>query len=243
MSLETPVHNLVQQLKRAGLRPTEQLVERIQAYDSAARDALLRLATDKTSLREPAPVCWGPVHALRLLGEMPDPTIITPLLDTVPVEVYTRGDAAEYWASEVLEIIATCGAAAIPVIWSYADDTSHTERSRGAAVQALVLVVVHATEARESVVVETRTRLATCDDPLMGAFLVNTLAQLGVAEAYQEVMVAYREGRVDTEVMPAATARQLLLSGKADMSLHHTFWERYTIDGPFAEERGQHGHG
>lgn len=236
MALETSIHDLVQQLRRAGPRPSERLIERILAYGPSARGGLLTLATEKQTLHEPEPVCWGPVHALRLLMEMPDVTMIPPLLATIPVEVQAEGDAGEYWASEVLDVIASCGPESIPLLWAYGDDTNYTERARGAAVHALVFVVYGAPEAREIVTTEARTRLTTCTDPLMGAFLVNVLAQLGVAAAYAEVMAGYHAGRVNAEIIPAATARQLLLAAKPAVPPRYTFWERYEFYGPFAED-------
>jgi hypothetical protein len=238
MAEATPANELVQQLRRAGMRPSERLVGRILACGAAAREPLLQLATDTQTLYAAEPACWGPIHALRLLGELPDIAIIPPLLSTLPIEVRHEDDQApEIWAGEVLDILASCGAEAVPLLWEWADDTAHSERSRASAAHTLSYIAARFDETYSPIVTEARTRLEHArqqQDRQATTFLVHLLAGLGVQDAYQAVMAAYREGQVDTKMLPASTARQLLLSqGTRDALVWLSLWERYDEYGPF----------
>jgi hypothetical protein len=238
MSEATSAHELVQQLRRAGMRPSERLVGRILAHGAAAREPLLQLATDTQTLYAPEPACWGPIHGLRLLGELPDIAIIPPLLNALPIEIHNDQDQApEIWASEVLDILTTCDAEAIPVLWDWADDETHSGRSRASAVHTLNYIAYHIEETYGPIVEEARARLEHArqqQDRQVTTFLVYLLASLGVQSAYQEVMAAYREGQVDTTVLSASAARQLLLTQTAlDALPRLSFWDRYNEYGPF----------
>lgn len=236
MPAEKTVQELVGQLKQAGLRPSERLVERILSHGVDAREPLIALATETALLYEAEPLCWGPIHALRLLGEVPDAAMIEPLLRMTPVTIRDEDDQApELWADDVLEIIARCGAVAIPHLWAWAADETHSYRSRGAALHAMAHVVYSAPEARDDVVQEARARLSQTEDMDMTTFLVYLLASLGIADAYQDVMAAYKAQRVDTQMIRASAARQLLL-GKVNEEdfAQHTFWQLYDEYGPVA---------
>jgi hypothetical protein len=235
MLLERRIGDLVRQLRRAGLRPSEHLVQSILEYGDTARESLLELATDTLALQEDEPICWGPVHALRLLGEIPDESIIRPLLSRLPLHIAGQDDyPSQTWASEVLQIVGRCGAVAAPTLWSFADDTMQLLASRGAALHGLVYVATIAPGLREDIITEARNRLAQETNPEMAAYLVLLLGELGVSAAYAEVMAAYREGRIDREIVPPADARQLLLgAGNPNLGcVEHPFWERYDLHGP-----------
>ncbi|MCG8349141.1 MAG: hypothetical protein MI924_15330 [Chloroflexales bacterium] len=235
MLLDRRIDDLVRQLRRAGLRPSERLVQSILEYGDAAREALLELATDTLALQEDEPIGWGPLHALRLLGEIPDQSIIIPLLSRLPLQVAGQDDYPSHtWANEAPQIVGRCGAAAAPILWSFADDAMQLLASRGAALHGLTYVATTAPELREDIITEARNRLAQETNPEMAAYLVLLLGELGVSAAYAEIMAAYREGRIDREIIPPADARQLLL-GEGNPHLGcvgRSFWERYDLHGP-----------
>lgn len=235
MPVDTPASNLVRQLSRVGLRPDERLVRRIVDMGDEGRAALLELATDTSALHEELPVALGPLHALRLLGELPDPAIVAPLLDVLPVTIVNDQDVpARLFATEVLQIIGRVGAPVVPVLWAYADDAEKRASSRAAAVSAFSFVATYAPETRDEIVAECRRRFAAeGDGPLVGG-LVTALAELGDAASYKAVMAAFREGRVGQDDMPAALARQFILGGgRRDLScVSHTLFERYDHHGP-----------
>jgi hypothetical protein len=187
-------------------------------------------------LYAPEPSCWGPLHALRLLGELPHTSMLAPLLNVLPVEIHDEHDQApELWAAEVLDIASACGPEAIPLLWEWAHDDTHGSHSRGAALHVLVYIAYRWPDQRATIVNEARARLAQAPDQTETTFLAFLLASLAVADAYREVLAAYQAKRIDTGILPAAQARQMLLGGidTNDYMRRLEFWERYDIDGPF----------
>jgi hypothetical protein len=236
MSTDTTIAELVRQLQHAGMRPPRHVVQRILTHGDGARAPLIELATSTHKLYEAEPICWGPLHALRLLGEIPDVSMLPPLLSALPVEIRDEHDqATELWAAEVLDVASECGPDAIPLLWEWVSDTSHSQHSRGAALHTLVYIAYRWIAYFDTIVEEARTRLRQQPDMTETTFLAFLLANLTVADAYDEVMAAYREKRVDTAVLSASQARQMILSGiePADYTSRFEFWERYDIDGPF----------
>ncbi len=239
MPLDIPVADLVRQLSRVGLRPDDRLVEHILAYGPSARPELLRLAMCTEALHSEYPADLGPLHALRLLGELPDAEMIVPLLGGLPVAVYGEEDVpAQLYATELLQIIGRVGEPAVPMLWAYSDDAANDAMSRAAAINALAYVATYAPAVREAVVAEGRRRLALADLTMpIATGVVTMLAELGDAASYQAVMAAYRAGRVDTAHAPAAAARQFLLGkGREDLAcVNHPLAERYDHHGPQQE--------
>jgi hypothetical protein len=235
MPIDTPVGDLVRQLSRVGLRPDERLVGRILEYGPEARAALLALASDTEALHGELPAALGPLHALRLLGELPDESMIAPLLALLPIKIYGDQDVpARLFATEVLQIVGRAGAPAVPVLWAYADDTANSPSARAAAVGALAFVTAYSPETRDEVLAEARRRLEQGGEREMLTGVVTLLAELGDAQSYKAVMAAYRDGRVNKEQAPAATARQFLIGGgRRDLTcVNHPLFERYDHHGP-----------
>jgi hypothetical protein len=237
MPVETPVSSLVRQLSQAGIRPDERLARHILDGGDAARAALITLATNIPALHEEVPACLGPLHALRLLGELPDLSIIEPLLACLPIPVidHETDIAASMYASEVLQIIGRVGAPAVAALWALADDESKPDQVRGAAINALVYVATYAPDVRDEVLAEARGRLVREDlSSVVISGTVTLLAELGDAPSYKDVMAAYRAGRADQRRMPAAVARQQILGGgiQSRTCVNHSLWERYDAHGP-----------
>jgi hypothetical protein len=235
MPIDTPVGDLVHQLSRVGLRPDERLAKRIVEHGDEARAALLALATDIKALHGELPAVLGPLHALRLLGELPDGSMITPLLAGLPIQIHGDQDVpSRLYATEILQIIGRVGAPAVPLLWAYGDDETNSVAARSAAINALAYVATFAPETRDAIIAEARRRLGSAEgqDALTG--VVTLLAELGDAESYKAVMAAYRDGKVSKEHAPAATVRQFMLGGgRRDLTcVNHPLFERYDHHGP-----------
>lgn len=231
---------MVRQLRRCGIEPPERLVQPILRSGEAARAPLLELATGTEQLHEDPPDCYGPIHALRLLGEIPSVEMIEPLLSQLPLPIYTPDDdLPQLWATEAPQIIARIGARALEPLWQLADDPERTATMRGAALEALAYLTAFAPETRKPVVAGLRERLGTTDDQQIRSYLVVALANIGVADVYREVMEHFRAGRVDHSIITPAVARQLLLTkGHQRLScVNHSLAERYREHGPRAEEQ------
>ncbi|NJM08447.1 hypothetical protein HC891_23110, partial [Candidatus Gracilibacteria bacterium] len=237
MPIDTSLDELVNQLTRVKLRPPERLVKHILDHGDAAREPLLALATDFNLFDEHLIAQrLGPLHALRLLGELAGPANVAPLLNVLPVPIYDEEDsdvATALWAREVMQIIGRGGSAVVPALWEYADDEANSDNGRAAALGSLPFAIAMAGEGREEVLVEIRRRLENETSPMINAALVRVLAFLGDGASYRQVMDAYRAGRIDQYIMPAAQARQLLLSKGAEelACVRHQLWERYDEHG------------
>jgi hypothetical protein len=239
MPLDLAVADYVRQLRRVGLRPSERLVQHIVQAGPAAVGPLLELALETDLLYKEEPECYAPLHALRLLGELRPPEMITPLLRALPLEQDDETNLPDDWETEVPQIIGRLGAAAVAPLWAIADDAGFAPAGRSAALNALTYATAIDPAIRDEVIAGLRERLARSDDTTFSSHLVIALANLGVAEAYSDVMRLYREGRIDQEIIPAGAARQLLLtsSDKRLACVRHPLWERYDQHGPFPQER------
>jgi hypothetical protein len=240
MPIDIPAAELVRQLRRIGLRPPQKLVERILEQPEAAREPLMELALETSALFSEQPECWGPIHALRLLGQLRDSQIVEPLLGAFPLPLEDDDqEAVALWAAEAPQIIGSLGEAATATLWAWLDDADRPLLARAAAAEALPYTAAADPALREGVIAGFRSRLAEAEGRDLAALLVNALGRLGAGEAYGEVMAAYRAGRVDADILSAASARQLLLRPGGAPSLkcaNHTLWERYDEHGPRAEQ-------
>ena len=239
MLLELGVAEKVKQLRREGLRPSEQLARSITKAEHAAIGPLLALATDTDLLHQEAPECFAPIHALRLLGELGAVEIIEPLLRQFPVSLeYDEEELPQMWVQEVAQIIGHLGAPAIEPLWRIADDEGWNIAARSGALTALGYVTAMAPETHDAIIAGIRERIERSDDKLLASHLAIALANLGASDLYPELMAMYRAGKLDQEILPAAAARQLLLSDstKRLACAKHTLWERYDQHGPFPAE-------
>jgi hypothetical protein len=238
MTIDFAVGDRVRQLRKAGVRPPERLVEAIQKAGVGAVQPLLALATEVELLHEDESDCYGPIHALRLLGELPSLEIITPLMEQLPVGLeYPDEELPKMWATDVPQIIGRIGAPAIEPLWAIVDDDTKPPARRGAALITIVYATRIAPEQRDEVVAQLRERLNTSDDPKHRAYLVMALGDIGVRDIYATVLQMYREGQIDQSIFPARHARQLLLTEeKQNNNVHLTFWERYDTYGPYGDE-------
>src|SRR5215216_3953466 len=152
MLLELGVTEKVKQLRREGMRPSEQLVRSITRAEGAALGPLLALATDVELLHEEPPECFAPIHALRLLGELGAVEIIEPLLRQFPVSLdYEDEELPQLWVREVDQIIGHLGAPAIELLWQIVDDPSWNIAGRSGALNALGYVTAVAPETHDAI--------------------------------------------------------------------------------------------
>ncbi len=237
--LSTP--ELVRQLRRVGLRPSARTIEAIVARGAEAVGPLLELALDVDALMGAEPGGLGPVHALRILGELRPVEAAEPILRRLPLPVVEQPPQAAFlWAQEAPQIVANFGAEVLPVVLGVAGDMDAAPLQRGAAFATLGFLATTTPELRDQIIAELRTRLANEPDLTAKGYIVATLAQLKARDAYDEIMALYRNKAVDKSVMPAADARQLLLGTQSQRQLDcalHTLEERYEQHGPYSEEQ------
>ncbi len=241
MQHDLSTRDLVQHLRKVGLRPSERTIHAILERGDDAIEPLLTMALDTEALVGDEPASLGPVHALRLLGEFNVGDAAEPLLRKLPLPLDENPTQAGFlWAQEAPQIVARFGAEALPGILRVADDQEAPPRQRGAAYAALSYLAITTPELREQIVAELRSRFSGERDGVAKGYLVASLAQLKVRDAYTEIMEAYRNKSVDRDVIPAAEARQLLLGSEIEPQLKcalHTLAERYEQHGPYSEEQ------
>jgi hypothetical protein len=231
--MTTDINQLVTQLQRVGLRPTEQQWATIKEAGATAESALLDLALDKISLGKTEPTSLGPIHALRLLGEINtvETSTIEQLLHVLPMDDFDPASQAPFvWRQDLPQIIGRWGQATIELAQPLGGDTTAPPAQRVLAIDTLGYAVEVEPTLRDDVVAFLRQQLATVDEPLVGASIVRTLSLLHVGDAYKDVMEAYKRGVVDREVIPATEARQQLLNPRLKNNLgcvSHTLVERY----------------
>jgi hypothetical protein len=236
MTIDLAIHDTIHNLRRAGHRPNERLVQNILRAGEAAVGPLIDLACDTDMLEEDPPECYAPLHALRLLGELKSPRMIEPLVDAFSLTDDDAPLARRLWETDLPQILGRLGASAEAALWAFADDEAKLPYDRSVAIVALTFATAAAPELRERVIAGLRERLATSEDKQMTGYLISGLANLGASETYQEVMARFRAGDVDTDVASAAQVRQFLLnpSRKRLACALHPLWERYDEHGPSA---------
>lgn len=238
MTIDFAVGDRVRQLRKAGVRPPARLIETIQKAGVGAVEQLLALAAEVELLHGDEPDCYGPIHALRLLGDLSSVDIITPLMEQLPVGLeYQDEELPKIWATDVPQIIGRIGAPAIEPLWTIVNDDTKPPARRGAALITIVHATRMAPEQRDEVVAQLRERLNTSDDPKHRAYLVMALGDIGVRDIYATVLQMYRAGQIDQGIFPARHARQLLLTEEEpNTDVHLTFWERYDMHGPYENQ-------
>lgn len=233
--------DLVQQLRKAGLKPSDQMIAAIVERGEGAIAPLLTLALDTDSLFQPEPASLGPVHALRLLGEFQPGGAAEVILRRLPLTIEDQQTQAAFlWAQEAPQIVARFGADALPAILRVADDMDAPPRQRGAGYATLSYLATTTPELHDQILAELRQRFSRETDSTAKGYLVASLAQLKARDAYTEIMEAFRNKAVDREVISAADARQLLLGTEVEPQLKcalHTLDERYEQHGPYSEEQ------
>ncbi|HWQ14829.1 MAG TPA: hypothetical protein VNL77_18665 [Roseiflexaceae bacterium] len=239
MTVDLAALDYVRQLRRTGLRPGEKLAQHILRAGEAAVGPLIELACDTALLEAEAPECYGPLHALRLLGELRPARMVEPLVRAYAPDPADHDPplARSMWEGELPQILGRLGEQAVAALWSVVDDPAYTMDQRAVALTGLAYATAAAPELRGQVVAGLRERLAASEDTTLSGHLIAALANLGAAEAYQEVMARFRAGQVDLAVANAAQARQLLLTPNPGRlrCANHPLWERYDEHGPFPE--------
>src|SRR5262249_26316342 len=136
---------------------------------------------------------------------------------------------------EADQIIGHLGEPAVEPLWQIVDDPSWNIAGRSGALNALGYVTAVAPETHSAIIAGLRERLEQSEDKLLASHLALALANLGASDLYPEFIAMYRAGKLDQEIVPAAAARQLLLSDstKRLACAKHPLWERYDQHGPF----------
>ena len=243
--MTTDIHHVVSQLRRAGLRPSDRQWEIVKEAGALAVPALLDLALDVSALAGPEPAAYGPVHALRLLGDLPapDPPSIERLLRAPALPPLEPGAQPPYlWYQDLPQMVGRWGRAGFAAARRVMLDEGAEGEQRAIAAEAIGNAVAIDGDLREEAISVLLERLDSESDPYVVGHVVETLAHLHAFSAYNRVLAAYKRGGVDKTVIAAAEARRLLLTTGPSprfACVHHPLAERYDKHGPFTEEQRQ----
>jgi tetratricopeptide (TPR) repeat protein len=192
---------MLDELRRAGEKPSRKLLDRLRAHGMASARPLIELATDERLLNadSSSPEVWAPLHAVRLLGELGAPEAIEPLLPLFDLDY-------DYLAEELPETFGGIGAPAVAPLRTLLFDRARSIYARGIAAEALRHIGQRHPATRRDVVDALVARLDPAesrspDDETLNGFVIGDLLDLKAVEAEQAIRAAFREDRVDTSVV------------------------------------------
>jgi len=230
MTIDIDLHEYIRQLRTAGAELPMPLAQRIVAGGEHAVAALVALAIDTDLLNNAVPLCYAPLHALRLLGEIRSLACITPLIHAgVPAAPdKTREQRATIWDGEIPQIIARIGQAAFAPLLDLLDDDHTSNIGHHRAAIALAYLSLYALDMQPAVVAALEARLGSSDTD-RNASAALALANMGSESSYKVVMEAYKAGLLSKDAVQPGPLRQLLLSrSNARLAcVNHPLGERY----------------
>ena len=162
---------------------------------------LIRMALDKDlNQREDDPAVWAPLHALQVLGVLGPEAAAQPLTACL--------DWDDDWTSEALpEVYAGIGPAAIPVLQTYLEDSTHDRRGRTKASASLAAIAQAHPAVQKDIVAYLTTFLdrpaadAGAEEEDLTTFVICDLGDLGDASAYPAIKRAFAENRVNPQIV------------------------------------------
>jgi Protein of unknown function (DUF1186) len=166
---------------------------------------LLRMVTDSELLEidEEKPDGWAPIHALRVLGQLRDPSVIEPLLDKAEAIVDYQTGIGEWGLEELPEVFGMIGPVAIPMLTTYLADTSHDEYARSCCANGLEKIAIRHPEARSECIeaLSHQLEVSAEDDYEENAFIIGHLAHLKAVEALPVIERAFTADKVDESII------------------------------------------
>ena len=171
---------------------------------------LIRMATDPDLnwADEDDPKVWAPVHAWRALGQLRAVAAVEPLL-----ELHDELDDSDWLMSELPQVFALIGPAAMPPLVAYLADAQHDVWPRVSAADALAKIGQRHPEARDQCVAALSQMLekhAENDDILNGR-IISGLIDLKAVEAAPVMEQAFAADNVDDTIVGDWEDVQVLL--------------------------------
>src|SRR6266851_2878557 len=161
---------------------------------------LLRMAADNALLKgnEESSEAWGPVYAVRALGQLRSETVVNPLLSLFDDDV--RDD----WLSDELPMaLGMIGPAIIPAISTYVADTSRGIFPRVFAASTFLRISKNFPESRSDCIAAyvKQLELFEQEDEELNALLISDLADMKAMEALPLIERAFAADRVDRSII------------------------------------------
>ncbi len=230
MTIDFDLVEYIRQLRTVGAELPFPLAHHIVSSGAAAVAPLVAIAIDTELLTGAAPLCFAPLHALRLLGELRDVSYIAPIISagipSAPDKISEQRGVI--WDGEVPQVIARCGADALAPTLALLDDEHTSNVGHHRAAIALAYLTVEVPELMAEIVAALEARLTTSDVD-RNASVALALANMGSEQSYKVVMDAYKVGHIAKDAVQPGPLRQLLLSrSNARLAcVKHPLGERY----------------
>ena len=230
MTIDFDLVEYIRQIRTIGAELPIPLAHHIVSSGAAAVAPLVAIAIDTELLTGAAPLCFAPLHALRLLGELRDVSYIAPIISagipSAPDKISEQRGVI--WDGEVPQVIARCGADALAPTLALLDDEHTSNVGHHRAAIALAYLTVEVPELMAEIVAALEARLTTSDVD-RNASVALALANMGSEKSYKVVMDAYKVGHIAKDAVQPGPLRQLLLSrSNARLAcVKHPLGERY----------------
>jgi hypothetical protein len=189
---------------------------------------LIRMATDRKlrdleeeEYEDEDPDFWGPIHAIRALGQLHAEAAVEPL-----VNLLTELKDDEWMLEELPSVYGMIGPVAIPALSAYLADPSHDMYSRGFAAESLEAIGKKYPESRSECISVISKQLEEFEenDYELNAFLIASLAHLKAVETLPLIERAFEADRVDEFVIDLD-----------DVLVEFGLKEREIVESPFLE--------
>lgn len=230
MTASIELQEYMRQLRTLGPDMAIPIAAHVVETGTDAVAPLTALAIDTELLVGPAPLCYGPIHALRLLGELDSSAAIGALIHA-PVPAAPDRETEQrttIWDGELPQIIARNGIGAIDTILALLDDDHTSNVGHHRAALALAYLSYAQPSALATIVAALEQRLTT-NNPDRNASVALALANMGSESSYPAVMAAYKNGSISKDAVQMGPMRKLLLSrSNARLGcVNHPLGERY----------------
>jgi Protein of unknown function (DUF1186)/PBS lyase HEAT-like repeat len=166
---------------------------------------LIRMATDHEIRsiepkegEEEDPEFWGPIHAIRALGQLHAEAAVEPL-----IHLLAELEHDEWMREELPAVFGMIGPAAIPALTAYLADSSHEMYSRSYTANGLEEIGKRYPESRSEAIAALSKQLEAFEenDYELNAFLISNLSYLKAVETLPLIERAFAADRVDEFVI------------------------------------------
>ncbi len=166
---------------------------------------LIRMATDRKlrdleqeEYEDEDPDFWGPIHAIRALGQLHAEAAVEPL-----VNLLTELKDDEWMLEELPSVYGMIGPVAIPALSVYLADPSHEMYSRAYASNGFIEIAKWYPESRSECIAAISKQLEAFEenDYELNAFIIGDLTRLKAIETLPLIERAFEADRVDEFVI------------------------------------------
>lgn len=194
------IDNLLSELRVAGPKPGDELLNAIRASGAEGVPALTAMVTNPAEYEvvegDEDRTGWAPYSVVDILGELHPPEALEPLLSLLPWDGY------EYLTSSLPVALAQYGEGALDPLTAFLADESQIVWSRWRAITAMAKMAGIFPELRDEIAARLMRQLDTVEpndenlEVLRGA-LISELVELRATESIPSIIRAFEETDID----------------------------------------------